>query len=215
VGEVWHYAADFLQGNNWDSVMNYPFRNAALDFVAKGEITASEFVNELGFLRGNLNNACQSVLWNLLDSHDTPRTLYQCGEDKQKMMLLAAIQLLLPGMPFIYYGDEVGMTGGQDPDCRRGMLWEDARQDKDMLAYYKRLIAVRKANPCLTEEDAEQMTADDDSGLVTIRRGDLVVLFHGKEGCVALPQYAGKTELISDSLFNGRLGAYEAAVLKV
>ena len=215
VGEVWHYAADFLQGNNWDSVMNYPFRNAALDFVAKGEITASEFVNELGFLRGNLNNACQSVLWNLLDSHDTPRTLYQCGEDKQKMKLLAAIQLLLPGMPFIYYGDEVGMTGGQDPDCRRGMLWEDARQDKDMLSYYKRLIAVRKSNPCLTEGDAEQMTADDDSGLVTIRRGDLVVLFHGQEGDILLPQYAGKSELISGGLFDGTLGAYEAAVLKV
>ena len=131
------------------------------------------------------------------------------------MKLLAAIQLLLPGMPFIYYGDEVGMTGGQDPDCRRGMLWEDARQDKDMLAYYKRLIAVRKANSCLTEGDAEQMTADDDSGLVTIRRGDLVVLFHGQEGNILLPQYAGKSELISGGLFDGTLGAYKATVLKV
>ena len=131
------------------------------------------------------------------------------------MKLLAAIQLLLPGMPFIYYGDEVGMTGGQDPDCRRGMLWEDARQDKDMLSYYKRLIAVRKSNPCLTEGDAEQMTADDDSGLVTIRRGDLVVLFHGQEGDILLPRYAGKSELISGGLFDGTLGAYEAAVLKV
>lgn len=214
VGEVWHYAADFLQGNNWDSVMNYPFRNAALDFVASGSIKATEFVNELGFLRGNLNNACQNVLWNLLDSHDTPRTLHQCGEDKRKMKLLAAIQLLLPGMPFIYYGDEVGMTGAQDPDCRRGMLWDEKRQDKDMLAYYKRLIAVRKANPCLTEGDAQMISSDDENGLVVIRRSGMVLLFHGKEGTVSLPQYRGQAELISGRLFDGTLGAYEAAVLK-
>ena len=215
VGEVWHYAADFLQGNNWDSVMNYPFRNAALDFVAKGELTATEFVNKIGFLRGNLNNACQSVLWNLLDSHDTPRTLHQCGEDKRKMKLLAAMQLLMPGMPFIYYGDEVGMTGAHDPDCRRGMLWDEARQDKDMLAYYKRLISVRKDNPQLTDGDAQEITADDNCGLVTIRRGDLAVLFHGQEGEIALPAYAGRAELISGGLFSGTLGAYEAAVLKL
>lgn len=215
VGEVWHYAADFLQGDTWDSVMNYPFRNAALDFVAKGEITASEFVNELGFLRGNLNNACHSVLWNLLDSHDTPRTLHQCGEDKRKMKLLAAIQLLLPGMPFIYYGDEVGMTGGRDPDCRRGMLWDEDRQDKDMLSYYCRLIEVRKGYPCLTTGDADEIRTDDERGVVMIRRGELVLLFHGKEEMIDLNEYAGKPDLITGREFTGAMGAYEAAVLKV
>ena len=215
VGEVWHYAADFLQGDTWDSVMNYPFRNAAMDFVASGEITASEFLNELGFLRGNLNNACYPLLWNLLDSHDTPRTLHQCGEDKRKMKLLAAIQLLLPGMPFIYYGDEVGMTGGRDPDCRRGMLWDEKRQDRDMLAYYRRLIALRKAWPCLTEGDVDEIGADDESGLVTIRRGELTLLFHGRSGTVKLPQYAGRMELLSEQPFSGARGAYEAAVLKI
>lgn len=215
VGEVWHYAADFLQGDTWDSVMNYPFLNAAMDFVAKGEITASAFLNELGFLRGNLNNACHEVLWNLLGSHDTARALHRCGEDKGKMMLMAAMQLLMPGMPFIYYGDEVGMTGGYDPDCRRGMLWDEARQDRDMLAYYQKLIAIRKANPCLTEGDADEMTADDESGLVTIRRGDLLLLFYGGEGSVELPEYVGNEELISGKPFDGTLGAYQAAVIRM
>lgn len=212
VGEVWHYAADFLQGDTWDSVMNYPFLNAAMDFVAKEEISASEFLNELGFLRGNLNNACHHVLWNLLDSHDTPRALFRCGGDKQKMKLLAAMQLLLPGMPFIYYGDEIGMTGGPDPDCRRGMLWDESRQDREMLAYYKRLIAIRKAYPCM---DGEEMIANDETGLVTIWRGGLTILFHGRSGEIKLPQYAGMTELLSGKPFNGVLGAYEAVVLKV
>ena len=213
VGEVWHYAADFLQGDNWDSVMNYPFLNAAMDFVAKEEITASEFLDELGFLRGNLNNACYPLLWNLLGSHDTPRALHRCGEDKRKMKLLAAIQLLLPGMPFIYYGDEVGMTGGPDPDCRRGMLWEQDRQDRDMLDHYRRLIAVRKANPCLTDGDADEVTADDEKGLVVIKRGNITLLFHGRDGDVVLPRYAGSPELISGKDFSGTLRAYEAAVI--
>lgn len=213
VGEVWHYAADFLQGDEWDSVMNYPFLNACMDFVAKGETTATDFLNDLGFLRGNLNNNCQSVMWNLLGSHDTGRVLHRCGEDKRKLRLMAAMQLLMPGMPFIYYGDEVGLTGGHDPDCRRGMLWDEKRQDQQLLAYYKRLIALRKANPSLIQGDADEVSADDETGLVTIRRGNLVILFHGKEGSVSLPQYAGKEELISGGRFNGLLEAYTAAVV--
>ena len=215
VGEVWHYAADFLQGDEWDSVMNYPFLNAALDFVVQGDSSATDFLNDLGFLRGNLNNNCQSVLWNLLGSHDTARLLHRCGEDKRKMRLMAAMQLLLPGMPFIYYGDEVGLTGGHDPDCRRGMLWDENRQDRQLLAYYKRLIAIRKENPCLTEGDPVVSFADDENGLVSIRRGELLLLFHGKEGVVRLPEYAGKAELISSGIFGGELGAYQAAVIRV
>lgn len=215
VGEVWHYAADFLQGDTWDSVMNYPFLNAAMDFVAKEEITATDFLNELGFLRGNLNSACYPLLWNLLDSHDTPRALHRCGENKDKMKLMAAMQLLLPGMPFIYYGDEIGMTGGADPDCRRGMLWDEQRQDKAMLDHYRRLIQIRKAYPCLTEDDADEMTADDENGVVTIKRGELTLLFHGKAGEVELPEYTEAMELLSGSSFDGVLGAYQAAVLKL
>ena len=128
------------------------------------------------------------------------------------MKLLAAMQLLLPGMPFIYYGDEVGMTGGRDPDCRRGMLWDETRQDRDMLAYYRRLITIRKAYPAL---DGDEMTADDENGLVTIRRGNLIVLFHGRSGAVNLSHYAGKVDLLSDKPFSGVLGDYEAAVLKM
>lgn len=214
VGEVWHYAADFLQGNNWDSVMNYPFRNAVLDFVATQELTATEFINELGFLRGNLNNNCQNVLWNLLDTHDTPRTLCVCGENKEKLKLMAAIQLLLPGMPLIYYGDEVGLTGGADPDCRRGMLWDEERQDKALLSYYQKLIRLRKTYPCLTEGDADSMLADDPSGTVTIHRGELTLLFHGRAGETELPQYKDKQDLLTDKPFDGVLHDYQAVVLK-
>lgn len=214
VGEVWHYAADFLQGDTWDSVMNYPFLNAAMDFVAQGDITATQFLDELGFLRGNLNSACYPLLWNLLDSHDTPRALHRCGGDKEKLKLMAALQLLLPGMPFIYYGDEVGLTGGRDPDCRRGMLWDEQRQDKDLFAHYRRLIAIRKAHPSLTERAPDEVAADDTTGLITIRHGDITLLFHGRAGTISLPQYISKTDLLAHKPFDGTLGGYQAAVIR-
>ena len=215
VGEVWHYAADFLQGDNWDSVMNYPFRNAVMDFVAKETITATEFLNELGFLRGNLNTACQPLLWNLIDSHDTPRALHECGENKDKLRLLAAFQLLLPGMPFLYYGDEVGMTGGPDPDCRRGMLWDTELQDRGLLQYYQKLIALRKQYPCMMQGDPCEQSADDPNGLVQIRRKDVLLIFHGRGGTVQLPQYQGMSELITGECFNGTVGPYRAVVLQM
>jgi len=213
VGEVWHYAADFLQGDNWDSVMNYPFLNAVMDFVAEETITATEFLNELGFLRGNLNNACHSVLWNLLGSHDTPRALFRCCENKEKMKLLAAIQLLLPGMPFIYYGDEVGMTGGPDPDCRRGMLWDESRQDQTMLEYYRRLIRIRKSHPELMEGEPEEQRSDDEKALVMIRRGGMTLIFHGRNDTVSVENETG-IDLLTGSTFHGSIGPYQAVVLK-
>ena len=218
VGEIWHYAADFLQGDQWDSVMNYPFNNAVVDFVANSELTASRFLSELGFLRGNYHNAVHPVLWNLVGSHDTPRILHRCGEDKRKQRLVAALQLLLPGMPMIYYGDEAGMTGGKDPDCRRGMAWDPKYRDEAMTDWYRALTRVRKNHPCLLEGDLRQ-SADDASGVITMERQNeaekLVILFHGKDGDACLPLYLNKPELLTGKPFSGVLGPYGAAVIKM
>ena len=154
-------------------------------------------------------------MWNLIDTHDTPRALHECSENKSKLRLLAAFQLLLPGMPFIYYGDEVGMTGGPYPDCRRGMLWASERQDHDLLRYYQKLIAIRKQYPCLTDGDPCTQRADNDNGLVYIRRKDLLLIFHGRDGKVAISEYKGQWELLSDQAFDGTVGPYQAVVLQM
>ena len=88
------------------------------------------------------------ILYNLLDSHDTERFLYYCQGNKDKFKLAAAYQMLFIGAPAIFYGDEVGITGGNDPDCRRCMLW-DKTADQDIKDWYRNLIQMRKQYPAL------------------------------------------------------------------
>ena len=217
VGEVWHHAPDFLQGDEWDSVMNYPFYRAVLDFAVEGVSTASEFLGALGFQRGNTHLAAYPLLWNLMGSHDTPRLLHLCGEDRKKHHLAAAIQLLSPGMPMVYYGDEVGMTGAKDPDCRRGMLWDEARQDRLTFDWYRKLLHLRRTLPALTEGRLLRQDAWDEAGLVRITRelqgSAVTVIFHAAEGTVFLPELAGKRELLTGEVFDGRVEGYRALVL--
>lgn len=217
VGEVWHYAGDFLEGDEWDSVMNYPFYFSVMDFVAKEKITASKFLGNIGYLRGNLHKKVFPVLWNLIDSHDTPRFLNLCGEKKEKLKLAAALQLLLPGMPVIYYGDEFGMTGGQDPDCRRGMLWDIKYQDQELYQWYRNLICIRKEVIRTTQDGRITVEADDEKGLIIItkelEKDQVIICFHGKDGEAELPAYSGVRNRLTEELFTGIIGPYETVVL--
>lgn len=218
VGEVWHHAPDFLQGDEWDSVMNYPFYRAVLDFAVEGVSTASEFLGALGFQRGNTHTAAFPLLWNLMGSHDTPRLLHLCAGDRARHHLAAAIQLLSPGMPMIYYGDEVGMTGGRDPDCRRGMLWDRSRWDMATWAHYRTLLRLRREHPILTEGQLLHQDAWDDLCLIRICREwngqRMTVIFHAAEGSVRLPELAGKVDLITRAIFDGTLSGFRALVIQ-
>lgn len=210
IGEIWYHAEDFLQGDEWDTVMNYPFYHALLRLL-RGECKVSDFAMDLDFQRGQLHSEVTSLLWNLIGSHDTPRILHRCGGDKRKQKLAAALQLLLPGMPMIYYGDEYAMEGGQDPDCRRGMLWDPKHQDGDMYAHYRSLIRVRKDFPGLLDKTGTS-TADDASGILIRKGAEITAVFHCKDGQVKLEEYKGKTNLLTGTVFDGILGDFETAV---
>lgn len=216
VGEIWHYAGDFLEGDEWDSVMNYPFYNAVKDYVAAGTLKASQFVGNLDFIRGRSHIEGYQVLVNLMGSHDTPRFLQLCGS-KKKQMLAAALLLLMPGMPMIYYGDEYGLEGGQDPDNRRGMVWDPKRQDQHMFAWYKKLIQVRKGHPAITEGKIVDCMTDDVNELILLVKelaGEQVTLvFHNQMAEVKLEKLAGRRELLSEAVFDGVAGEYAVLVL--
>ncbi len=217
IGEIWHFAGDFLEGDEWDTVMNYPFCRYVRNLAASGEMNASSFLGNLNYIKGHLHSSLEGYLWNFIDSHDTARFLHLAGNDLRKQKLAAALQLLLPGMPMIYYGDEVALEGGPDPDCRRGMPWDEKRQNTDMLHYYRTLLKIRHCYPLLTEGRLAEVYAEDDTGLIYMERqlnGQRIILvFHTLPGSISLPRLAGMKNLVRDSGFSGTLSDYEAAVL--
>ncbi len=149
LGEIWHDSMAWLQGDQFDAVMNYPFTNAALDFFAYEKQAASSFAEAIGALIAAYPRQVTEASFNLLGSHDTARLLTLCGGNTQKMKLAALFQLTFPGVPCIYYGDEVGIDGGYDPDCRKCMEWDPAKQDAGLLSFFREAIALRKAQPAL------------------------------------------------------------------
>jgi len=217
IGEIWHYAGDFLEGDEWDSVMNYPFYNALKDYVVYGTLHASQFMGNLDFIRGKSHGEAYQVLVNLMGSHDTPRFLNFCGS-KEKQKLAAAFLLLMPGMPMIYYGDEYGMEGGEDPDNRRGMYWDSEHQDQEMFAWYKKLIQVRKAYAAITEGKTVKQVIDDESELIIWEKeyaGERITLvFHNHSGEVRQDDLIGSKNLLTDAIFSGVIKGYEVLVLK-
>ena len=217
IGEIWHYAGDFLEGDEWDTVMNYPFYLNLIDLLADEKISVSQFVQNLGYLKGRLHKKCYPLMWNLIDSHDTARFLHLCKDNKKKQHLAAAFQLLLPGMPMIYYGDEYAMPGANDPDCRRGMYWDEEYQDKEMFEWYKRLLQVRKAHTCIVEgELAESITRDEDETIVLIRKNGeetIALIFNCSDHTKEFKEYAQKQELLTEKVFDGKVEAFDAAVI--
>jgi cyclomaltodextrinase len=155
IGETWKDGRDLLRGDEMDSVMNYLFRDAAVDFFAKQSISAVEFDDRVQRMLSMYPLSVYPVLYNLIGSHDTERFLTLCGGDKQRMKLAVAFQMTFPGMPAVYYGDETGMDGETDPDCRKAMNWDSP--DADMYEFYKRFIALRRSEPCLKSGDVSTL----------------------------------------------------------
>jgi len=156
IGEVWEDAATkvsygvkrrYLEGEQLDSVMNYPLRNAILRFLCE-DGDAAAFGHEMETLERHYPKTVFYGLMNILGTHDTPRifTVFQegCSRETALRRLYCALFLwgYMPGIPSLYYGDELGMTGGRDPLNRRCFIEEHA--DKEIAAYYKRFLAFRR-----------------------------------------------------------------------
>ncbi len=144
IGETWTDGRDLLRGDTVDSVMNYLFRDALLGFVAFGNIDAKEFDSRLGKMLSIYNRHIYGSLYNMLGSHDTDRFLTLCGGNIDKMKLAIVFQMAFPGMPAIYYGDEAGLLGNNDPDCRRTMEWNN--QNEELKNHYKEIINLKKSS---------------------------------------------------------------------
>lgn len=200
ISETWQKDSTLLRmlrGDRLDTTMNYRLRDAVLGLLApqafnsKGfadsgrRLTPTEFADRLASVREDYPDAAYYSLLNLLDSHDTERLLWTLtdgpydasrdsygADDLQRLRLAALIQFTQAGMPTIYYGDEVGLTGADDPDDRRTMPWGAAGVplNRSLYAWYARLAAARRADPALTSGDFRVLLADDAAGTVAYGR---------------------------------------------
>lgn len=150
LGETWGMGLRLLSGNQMDSIMNYTFWNAAKDFFAHESIDAAQMDFRLEHMLSAYPKEMNEAMFLVLDSHDTERFLWDCGGDVRKLKLAVMLQMCFVGAPSIYYGDEVGMTGENDPGCRGCMPWEKEKQNGEIEKHYRSLIALRKREKCLT-----------------------------------------------------------------
>ncbi|MFC4557599.1 alpha-glycosidase [Virgibacillus kekensis] len=162
LGEIWHDSMPWLQGDQFDAVMNYPFTLAALDYLAKNRVNAKSFANQAGSVLASYPENVNEVAFNLLGSHDTPRVLTQCNGNIDRAKLLYILQFTFPGTPCIYYGDEIGMTGGEDPGCRKCMVWDENAQNLELKAFIKKLIDLRTNEPAFGSQASYRILSADE-----------------------------------------------------
>ena len=238
LGEVWEDASNkesygqrrrYLLGRQLDSVMNYPFRSAVLNFLCGGDGAA--LIEAVCTVLENYPPQVVRLLMNHIGTHDTERALTALagepcrGRDRawqaaqrlsseqythgvRLMKLASAIQFLLPGVPCIYYGDEVGMQGYADPFNRGCFPW--GNENHELLGWYRQLGSIRRESACLAEGDF--IPLESRGGLVSfVRAGNGSALLlacnrSGTEEPLPLPEeWHSARVLCGESPENGRL----------
>ncbi len=226
----------YLQGDEFDAVMNYNFTFACSEYFMseRARIRASEFNRRLQELREGFHPEVAYVMQNLLDSHDTDRLAsrivnrdkksmrkwldyYEWSKaqnpdydrrqpnagERQMQKLTALFQMTYLGAPMIYYGDEAGMWGANDPCCRQPMVWEDKKEqnekteavfDREMFEYYRKLIHIRNSHPALQLGDYKTLLADDEKDLFAFSRR------HENEKVIVMINNSGETHRVQLNL---------------
>ncbi len=178
VGEIWHEAQRWLLGDQFDAVMNYLVTAISLNFFAANHLDFHA-IHQAGGIKDRIHpmnaydaaNDMDRLLHlypldityaqlNLLDSHDMPRFLTCASGDKDSLKLAWLFMFTIPGAPCIYYGDEIGLDGGHDPDCRKSFPWDESRWDKDLLEYAKSCIALRTKHTAFRRGQYKRLYAE-------------------------------------------------------
>ncbi len=179
VGEIWGDAQRWLAGDQFDAVMNYPFTRPCIAYFGAHSLdhtmneasgtgrvdamTAEQFGSRMTEVARMYPLEIVQAQLNLLDSHDTARYLSVVGGDVAAHHLALTFQLTYLGAPCLYYGDEIGLPGGPDPDCRRAMPWDDqASWNMSTLDLIRRLTSARHASPALQRGAFEVLHAGND-----------------------------------------------------
>ncbi|GAA0354977.1 alpha-glycosidase [Bacillus horti] len=172
LGEIMHDSMPWLQGDQFDAVMNYPFTNILLNFFAHRRTNANQFAQAINTQLVSYPQQITEVSFNLLGSHDTVRLLTLCGGNVQRMKLATLFQLTFQGTPCIYYGDEIGLIGQHDPDNRKCMEWDTRKQNLDLFAFFRQMINLRKSHAALRGSGLKFLPLPEHTQILAYERWD-------------------------------------------
>lgn len=210
IAECWDDSREWLTiGDMFDSTMNYVLSRAIWSRFAEQSISTKLFDARVNQSMMLYPLRTQDVLWNFLGSHDTPRFRTRAGGDERLLRAAAYFQMTCTGVPIIYYGDELGMEGEGDPDCRRPMRWNDA-DGNATLAFYQRLTEMRKSSDALLHGSFMSWDAKDNGLYAFLRTTDsqsaLTIINTSaakQKGTFALPEALCGKKTVKDA-FSGK-----------
>lgn len=184
VGEVWHSARPWLNGDEFTGVMNYPYTLQIEEHFFKKKTTAKEMVEHLTdqlMMYRDMNN---QAMMDMLDSHDTARILTVAGDDQALALQALTFMFMQTGSPCIYYGTEMGMSGDNDPDCRKPMDW--SKEDGDVWKQVNELVKFRLKYASTLGKGTIRLTVTPDNLIKVEREGQdhITVLFNTTDSVV-------------------------------
>ena len=213
IGEIWESAESWLQGDMFDSTMNYDFRKNCRDFFGTETISAAEFdarVTQMnyryptGILQGQLN---------LLDSHDVNRFFSYCRGDIRRLRLAEVFLFAAPGTPCVFYGDELGMDGDREETLRGPMPWnEPAHDERD---FFKALTSLRRENEALSLGTYRTRQVSEGGLYIFERRyggTTITVALNARDTTEKLQEVPKEAPILSSTVKNGTIGPFGYAV---
>ncbi len=193
IGENWHDARPWLVGDEYDSIMNYSFTKACLDFFAFETFNAKQFAERLAEILMRNTDQVNNMMLNILDTHDTERFLHNTNGNKNKLKMALAVMFFFVGMPCVYYGTEIGTMGGYDPDSRRTFNWDETTWDVDLLSSIKELIRIKK------EKISGDIMIIEQDGLFIIKREKLTLVVNNTKKAKVYEFDGNKNTIQSES----------------
>jgi glycosidase len=164
LGEIWTTESRWANDSHFDGLMNYPVRDALLRLLYAGTLDMPHFIEKIEGLLTTYPRENVYAMYLPLGSHDTERLFTKVEGSTDKAKLAFLFQMAYPGAPAIYYGDEIGLQGGKDPDCRRAFPWDKREWNIDLQHWVRTLIALRKQHPALRRGEYKRLFMDQSNG---------------------------------------------------
>ena len=197
LGENWDSSLPWLRGDTLDGVMNYFLTHIFWDFIDL-KITNHEFQNRMTFYLVSTPKNIINNQFNLISSHDTERIKHRVNGDIRRIKIAFVLLFLNHGTPSVYYGDEIGLDGANDPDNRRTMIWDESKWNYDLLSFIKKLIIIRKNYHHYDKEI--KITRFDD--LLIFINNDLTIIINNSNTSVPLNYTFKKLDVLNNQVLD-------------